>query len=278
MPLPITDARPLFRPLSAEIVALLQSLSPEEWERATLAGSWRVRDIVAHLVDTGLRRLSFQRDHRVPPVPAAPVTTERELAAFINDLNATWIRAAARLSPRVLTDLYAHVSIALADFVEGIPLEAPALFPISWAGEEESAAWLDIGREFTEVWHHGAQIREAVHAGAFPDPTWLRAVLDIALHALPHAYRDVPGRPGVSLAIAIAGPSGGCWTLRHTGARWDIVRGADAAPAATVTMSDEVAWRLFFNALSPSAAEASVRLEGDPGIACPILRVRSVVV
>jgi len=278
MPLPITDARFLFRPLSGEIVALLQSLSPEEWERPTLAGSWRVRDVVAHLVDTGLRRLSFQRDHSVPPAPAAPVTTERELAAFINDLNATWVRAAARLSPRVLTDLYAHVSIALADFVEGIPLDAPALFAVSWAGEDESAAWLDIGREFTEVWHHGAQIREAVRAGSFPDPAWLRAVLDIALHALPHAYRDVPGRPGVSLAIAIEGPSGGCWTLRRTGARWDIVSGEDAAPAATATMSDEVAWRLFFNALSASAAESSVRLDGDPVVSRPLLRVRSVVV
>jgi hypothetical protein len=49
-------------------------------------------------------------------------------------------------------------------------------------------------------------------------------------------------------------------------------------PRATVTMSDETAWRLFFNALPPSAAAAEIRIEGDAAFAARLLRVRSVVV
>ena len=92
--IPVVDTRLLFRPLCRDIVALLRALRDEDWERPTLAGAWRVRDIVAHLLDTALRRLSFDRDGRSPPPPPRPIEDDRDLVAFINELNAIWIRAA----------------------------------------------------------------------------------------------------------------------------------------------------------------------------------------
>ncbi len=166
MPLPITDTRSRFRPLCRDIGALLRGLQLDDWERATLAGSWRVRHVVAHLCDTALRRLSLHRDRRMPP-PGPRGTSEQDLTLFVNDLNATWIRAAERFSPRVLADLYAHASDGLAAFIETLDPHAGAVLPVSWAGQAASPQWLDIGREFTEVWHHGSQIREAVGAGPF---------------------------------------------------------------------------------------------------------------
>ena len=278
MPLPVTDTRLLFRPLCGEIVDLLRTLGGDDWERPTMAGTWRVRDVVAHLLDTALRRLSFHRDRSMPPTPERAIAHERDLVDFINDLNASWVRAAERVSPRALTDLYVRVSADLADFVETLSLDAPALFPVSWAGETRSALWLDIGREFTEVWHHGSQIRDAVGAGPFSDARWLRAVLQIALHAVPHAYRDVPGRPGLSVAIEITGGASGTWTLHHRDRGWDVDEGDRLEPTTTATMSDEVAWRLFFNALSLPQAQSLVRLAGDTALALPLLRARSVIV
>jgi large subunit ribosomal protein L20 len=111
-------------------------------------------------------------------------------SAFINGLNREWVEAAARVSPRLLIDLTAFVGTSLADFVERFPDDGPALFPVSWAGEAESQGWFDLGREFTEQWHHQAQIREAVGAPPLSDPIWLHSVLLIALRGLPHAYRD----------------------------------------------------------------------------------------
>jgi uncharacterized protein (TIGR03083 family) len=278
MSLPLTDTRFFFRPLSADLVALLRTLPAEAWGRPTVAGSWLVRDVVAHLLDTTLRRLSFQRDGSAPPSWQGPLKSGRGFVDCINELNAEWIRAARRLSPRVLTDLYAQGSGDLADVVEGLRLEGPGLFPVSWAGESESSAWFDIGREFTEIWHHAAQIREAVGAGPFADARWLHAVLVLALHALPHAYRDEPVRLQSSLVIEITGDAGGTWTLHHRPDRWDIVEGAVPGPDARATMSDEVAWRVFFNALSPSVAGTLVRLEGDVALGLPLLRTRSVIV
>jgi len=278
MPLPVTDTRLLFRPLCGEIVELLRTLAGHDWERSTMAGAWRVRDVVAHLLDTALRRLSFHRDRLVPPPGAGPAATGGDLVAFINTLNATWILAAERLSPRVMTDLYARASIELADFLETLNPDAAAALPVSWAGETISLQWLDTGREFTEVWHHGSQIREAVGAGPFSDARWLRAVLQIALHALPFAYRDVPGRSGVSVAITITGGASGTWTLQYRDSGWEVDEGNLAEPTTAVTMSDETAWRLFFNALTLPQSLSLVRLTGDAALALPLLRARSVIV
>jgi hypothetical protein len=198
--------------------------------------------------------------------------------AFINTLNATWIRAADRLSPRVLTDLYDRASAELADFVETLNPDAAARIPVSWAGHTQSPQWLDIGREFTEVWHHGSQIRDAVGAGRFSDARWLRAVLEIALHALPHAYRDVPGRPGLSVVIHITGGASGTWTLQHRERGWEVDEGDLVEPTTIATMSDEVAWRLFFNALSRPQAQSLVQLDGDAALALALLQARSVIV
>jgi uncharacterized protein (TIGR03083 family) len=278
MPLPTTDTRRAFRPLSTEIVRLLRTLDAADWQRPTMAGSWRVRDVVAHLSNTALRRLSFHRDRAAPPAPERPIAGERDFVAFINEMNSIWVRAARRLSSRALTDLYERAGAEIADFVEAQTLDGPALFPVSWAGESKSALWLDIGREFTEVWHHGAQIREAVGAGPFQEPQWLRLVLEIALHALPRAYRSVPGRPGASVAIVVTGRSSGSWALHYRHGAWDIEEGQPPRAAATATMSCEVAWRLFFNALSPREAQAQVKVEGDAAFALPLLRARSVIV
>jgi hypothetical protein len=196
--------------------------------------------------------------------------------SLVNGLNASWVDVSQRFSPRVLTDLYELAGTQLADFVETLPLDGPAIFPVSWAGDEESPQWFDIGREFTEVWHHGAQIRDAVGAGPFAEPRWLRAVLAVALLALPHAYRNVTPRRGQSIGISIAGPSGGAWTLEWESGRWQISPGEPQNAAATLTMTDETAWRVLFNALPPDRMPIAVH--GDSALAAPFLHARSVIV
>ena len=50
-PIPV-DTRAFFRPVSTGLVDLLRGLSREDWKRPTVAKSWVVRDVVAHLLDT----------------------------------------------------------------------------------------------------------------------------------------------------------------------------------------------------------------------------------
>jgi hypothetical protein len=150
---------------------------------------------------------------------------------------------------------------------------------VSWAGESTSAQWLDIGREFTEIWHHGSQVRDAVGAGPFADSSWVKDVLQISMHALPYTYRAVrPAREDVSVMIEITGKAPGTWTLRRVAQAWDVSEGGSAAPTATIAMTDETAWRLLFNALSPTEAEARITLQGKRDLARPIFGARAVIV
>jgi uncharacterized protein (TIGR03083 family) len=198
-PLEPTLTASLFRGLADELVGLLGSLEAADWERPTLAGAWRVRDVAAHLLDGDLRKLSFHRDGHAPPAPAVPISSERELTAYIDQLNASGVEAARRLSPRLLTRLLAVSGPEVAAFVESLDPQGQALFPVAWAGEEVSLHWMDTGREYTERWHHQQQIREATGRAGLLGREWLRPVLEISLRALPHAYRGVEAEVGRSL-------------------------------------------------------------------------------
>ena len=43
-----------------------------------------------------------------------------------------------------------------AEYHQALDPFGAAMFPVSWAGEEESTNWFDTAREFTERWHHQA--------------------------------------------------------------------------------------------------------------------------
>jgi len=276
--LPVTDTRRLFRPAGDAFLTLLRRLDPGDWRRPTSAGRWQVRDVVAHMVDGALRRVSLQRDrHQLPPPPAG-IESHADLVAFVTTLNREWVSAARRFSPAVLTSLYELASCELADLFESLPLDAPALFPVSWAGESASAGWFDIGREFTEVWHHHRQVREAVGAAPPDDASYLRAVLEIAIRGLPHAYRSIATATGTALVLDAEGASGGSWTLRRDAERWTLWRGAAASPDCHVRIADHDLERLLFNAVPAADAERLMTISGDGRLALGLAGARSVIV
>lgn len=276
-PLLVVDTRSLFRPVASELLLRLRELTADDWFRPTVAGEWQVRDVVAHLVDGALRRVSRQRDrHQAPPPPHA-IESEADLARFVNTLNREWVSVGRRFSPAVLVSLYELASRELADLVESVPLEAPAL-PVSWAGDVRSEAWFDIGREFTEVWHHQRQVREAVDAPPLDDPRYLRAVLDIAVRGLPHAYRGIAAATGTALVLDAEGASGGTWTLRRDADRWTLWRGAAPSPAGRVRIADRDLERLLFNAVAAADAERLMTISGNRRLALGLFSARSVIV
>lgn len=271
--------------LHAELIALLQRLTPEEWQRPTLARGWRVRDVAAHLLDTQCRRLSAQRDGHRPPA-GAPIESYGDLVGLINRLNAQWLEAAARLSPRLITEMLAMVGPQVAEALATLDPHAPSSISVAWAGESVSANWFDIGREYTEWWHHQAQIREAVGAPPLNGRRWLHPFLDLSLRGLPHAYRDAEAPAGATVALAIAGDAGGSWCLRRRTASdpaaaaspWELLQGDPTEPLARIRLDADDAWRLLFNALDADQARRAVRVEGDVRLGEPLLSARSVMV
>ena len=267
----------LFPPLHQELLALLGGLAPDDWARATVAGSWQVRDVVAHLLDIDLRRLSATRDGHLP-TPPDPIGSYAELVRFLNRLNAEWVSAARRLSPRVLVELHAVSGPLVAELVAALPPHEPATFPVSWAGESESENWFDVGRDYTERWHHQMQIRDAVGAPLLLERRWLHPLLDLSFRALPHAYRDVFAPGGTIVTVHVSGEGGGSWSLVREGEAWHLRCGAAPDAAATVTLEPDVVWRMLYNALPADQASQRAVVEGDASLAAPLFAMRSVMV
>jgi uncharacterized protein (TIGR03083 family) len=256
-------------PLHHELITLLRALDPPQWNLPTACALWSVRDIAAHLLDDDLRRLSFHRDGQPPP--AAGPLAGRALVDLVNAMNAEWVTVARRMSPRVLVDLLEVTGPWVVDLFRGTDPFAPAHWAVTWAGETESAHWFDVGRDYTERWLHQQQIRDAVGAPPLAGREWLHPVLALFVRALPPAYAETRAPNGATVRVAIEGEAGGVWTLHREDDEWRLYAGAAPSATATVTLSDDTAWRLFSKGLSPQVARARVRLEGDQTLAAVVL-------
>jgi uncharacterized protein (TIGR03083 family) len=256
-PAPILTAH-LFAPLHAELMTLLRGLTPDEWNAPTVAGAWTVSDVTAHLLDTALRRLSLQRDMHVRPGPFDPNAANRE-----------WVAAATRLSPRLLIELMDTYGAQQADFLAALDPFANAQWPVSWAGDEQSPNWFDVARELTERWHHQQQIRDATGRGLLS--AFLPPVVDTFVRGMPHAYRAVDAAAATSVVLRI---DDAAWTLVRE-SRWTLYTGEAESPTTRITMTGDVAWRLFTKGLKRDAVRAEI--EGDAAYAEPVLAMVAVI-
>ena len=256
-----TDCAPLILPLHEELLKLLRRLRPEDWDRPTVAKQWRVRDIIAHLLDGQLRVLSLRRDKN-DFRPDVPINSYPDLVGWLNRLNAEWVKAAERLSPPVLIDLLAIAGPQVAEYFAHLDPEGTATFGVAWAGEQQSTNQFDIAREYTEHWHHQQQIRDAVGAPLLLERKWFYPLAETCMRALPHTYRDVTAPEGKTVSFSIGGDVGGSWSLQRNSGVWELAAGAVGDPAATVATDSDTAWRIFFKALSREQALARVQISG----------------
>jgi uncharacterized protein (TIGR03083 family) len=271
------DTAPLFRPLLRELGEVLAALAPTDWDRGTLAPAWKVRDVAAHLLDGDLRKIAVYRDSHFL-TPDSPITSDRDLARFVNGLNQGGVAFAARLSPRLLKDLLAITGAWVAELVEALPKDGPSIFAVSWAGEAESKNWMDIGREYTERWHHQMQIRDATGKPRLLSPPWMEPLMDLSVRALSVAYASVEASEGTTIALEVHGETSGAWSVVREAGRFRVVRGRPESPTALVRLGADDAWRLLYNAIPEAELERRVEVQGRRDLAQPLLRARSVIV
>jgi uncharacterized protein (TIGR03083 family) len=266
----------LFCQIHGELLSLLRNLSGDDWSKPTAARMWTVKDVVAHLLDGDVRRLSYQRDKAPMVPPETPIENYRGLVNFLNQLNADWVGAARRISPRMLIEFLEITGAQVCELFKSLDPSAPAMFGVAWAGEQESQNWFDVAREYTEKWHHQQQIRDVVGAPSLTGRKWLFPVLDTFLRGLPHTYRETQADEGSSVAFIIAGEAGGAWTLKREGGAWSLYTGGGGGADCEVLMDQDAAWRLLTKGLSLEEAAARVEIIGDHRLGKPILGMLAV--
>jgi hypothetical protein len=266
---PVADVR---GPLTAQrrrLLSLLTSLSDAQWAAPTAAPQWPVKDIALHLLDVDLSWLAHDRDHDQAGIIPVPSDHE-DFVCGLAQRNQRWIDGTRILSPRLITDLLRWSGEQLDAHLGTVDLAASS--SVYWAGEVP--LWFDLAREFTERWVHYRQIAEAA-LPARHDHTadeYLPLVLRTYIWGFPHQYRT-PAPGGTAIALEI--PGIGAWILTKTATGWSLDEGQAAAPAASLRISGEAAWRLLTGARYDPR---QVQLSGDSALAEPLLLVRGIIV
>jgi hypothetical protein len=253
-------------------MVFLTELDPAGWRAPTVVPGRSVKDIAGHMVDGTIRRLSHTRDGYNPPDGPGMRPDHDAIVDYIQELNGAWIRAFRRVSPALVVDLLAHLEPQLWDHWQHQDLEADAPYGVTWAGAPRAPVWLDIAREYTEKWHHQAQIRDAVGASGIREPELFEPVLATFALGFPYAFRDHPCEPGRAVRIQITGRCGGEWTVLRGRQGWQLTD-SEADLAATLRLDQELAWRLFTNSIDRADAARSLEVDGDEGFASPLLRM-----
>lgn len=273
--LPPIFTSPLFPPLEAKLIELLRGLAPEDWEKQTFAPKWKVKDVAAHLLDTQVRKLAAAR-HGYKSENSKKLSPEK-LISLINTLNAEGVRRNRELSANDLISKMETASRESAEYHQALDPFGIAMFPVSWAGEDESTNWFDTAREFTERWHHQQQIRVAVDKPGIMIREFYSPVLDCFMRGLPHTYRNVEAKPGSLAQFTLSGDCGGEWYLHREKDMWRLIASPAGAKISQTIIPQEIAWRVFTKGIAAEDARTQVRVSGDETIGLKILKMISIV-
>ena len=270
---PPRDYAGLFAVERDRLTELLADLRAADWERLSPCPGWTVLGLGCHLVGDDLGLLARNRDGFLGT--PAPAGSEAEFAAWLDELQAEWVRAARRLSPRLVTDLlrWAGPQITVMFASEDVRARTAS---VSWAGPDLVPAWLGQARELSEYWIHRQQILQALGR-----PSDLRA--DLAgpvLDGLRWAYRyrlaAAAAQPGDTVSISVTGPLARTWHLVAAETGWQFGDQPGPRLVGSLSMNAEHAWRLLTNNM-PAAGQADLTVSGDDAITAILLRTRAII-
>lgn len=260
--------------LDHALFGLLESLSPEDWQKPTIARKWAVKDIAAHLLDGNIRTLSMLRDDYYGE--KADVDSYQGLLDFLNGLNADWVKAMKRLSPEVLVLLHKTTGPLCWQYFNQLKPFDKAGFAVNWAGENESKNWMHIAREYTEKWLHQQQIRDAVNKPGIMGREFFYPFINTFMMGLPHTYRHVAAEDKTTIRVTVTGETGGNWFLVRKSGNWLLQRENNHPLSASIDIDPDTAWRLFSKGLRTDEIKHKTTITGNLELAETALTMISV--
>ncbi|HVT69897.1 MAG TPA: TIGR03084 family metal-binding protein [Trebonia sp.] len=234
--------------LAAETSDLLRVLAKADWDAATPAQGWSVRDQVTHLAFFDDAVVLSLRD------PAGFARQRAEQAALggnVPDLLAERYRHLP--GPEILDWLTRSREALVAAYREADPAAR-----LPWYGPDMSVP-SSITARIMETWAHGQDIRDTAGV-ATPVTRRLRHIANLGVRTFGFCFaqRGLPV-PGDPVRVRLHGPSGDLW-------EWTAGGGAGGAAEAS-TGADGVANSVTGNALDFCLVVTQRRNVADTGLA-----------
>jgi uncharacterized protein (TIGR03083 family) len=257
IPIDVIDLLPI---LDKKLLELLKTLTPDEWNKQTIAKLWTVKDVVAHLLDTNMRTIASANNYSGKP--PENIQSYDGLVSYLNELNAVWVKAMDRVSPGQLITLLETTGEQYYNYLASLDPFATAKYSVLWAGEEHSENWFHIAREYTEKWHHQQQIRDAVSKPALMTRELFYPFIDIFMLALPFTYRTIEAEEGTIVKVTVTTDIGGAWFLTRRNNNWKLTKDNLQTAAAEIIIDPDTSWKLFSKSLRPEQIMDKVKILG----------------
>jgi len=271
---PPGDLAALFGVERGRLSELLGTLEPGDWQRPSPCPGWTVLGLCCHLLADDLGLLSRQRDG-YHGTPSPDGLGEAGFAAWLDALQAEWVQAARRISPRLVTELLGWTGPQVTEMLRRQDPQARTA-QVSWAGTRPVPVWLDQARELSEQWIHRQQLLQALGRPSDLRPDLAGPVLDGLRWAYPYRLEQCSAGRGDTVTIAISGPVTRNWQLVATTAGWEYRDEPGAREVARLSLTTEQAWRLLTNNL-PAAERSRLATAGENAITDILLSTRAII-
>jgi len=264
----------LFAIERARLVDLLRNVGGQEWSRPSPCPGWTVLGLCTHLVGDDLSILARHRDDHAGTIPP-PGASEPEFIVWLDDLQNAWVKAAGRLSPRLVIDLLEWAGPQIVDYFRDQDSRSRSAH-VSWAATDSVPVWLDQARELSEFWIHRQQLRHALGQESDVRTDLLGPILEGLRWAYPFRLAEVRAEPGDSVSIEVSGPSSALWHLVSGSNGWEFQASPGSRLVATLAVTTEQAWRLLTNNLPP-IQQRELAISGDEPVVEVLRRTRAIV-
>jgi uncharacterized protein (TIGR03084 family) len=195
----------------ADLQAVLSDISDRQWESATPAAGWSVKDSVSHLADTE----AIAR-HTATGGP-------RSLAREVERTNGRVIEAGVELGRAMSGDAVRAWFFSASEYNRAALRRVDTSLRVPWG---LGMGWRTfVTARLMETWAHGLDIRAGLGCPS-QDSERLQHIAWLSLSSLPYAFRvaQIEMPAGGSLRLELTGPSGESWRIGPDDAT-DIIRG-----------------------------------------------------
>lgn len=239
-------------------VAMMKSLSPEEWNAASGCTGWRVQDVFCHMASVF---------HSI----ADPSSIETGTSADVEANAEVTVRSRAGWSTDRVIDEYEEWSdkgIGALSFMN-TPEMADTVIPLANLGAHPMHL-LANAIVFDHYCHLRHDVGHAIErAGSLPrDPAALSATLEWMLAGLPQMCSEaLAAAPQQGVNLVFDGPAAGSWIVAPGDPLWTVTEGRDPSlPSAVSTIHDFISW-----GTKRASWSSMVRWEGDGSRASAVL-------
>lgn len=185
---------------TADLLALLEPLSVEQWDLATPAEGWSIRDQVSHLT-------FFDVTGRLAATDADAFANNAKQLMSSGVGTGAGLAEGRALAPDQVLDRFVTARASMIETFRS--LDPKARLP--WYGPPMGALSFATAR-LMETWAHGQDVADTLHTSRAPSAR-LRHGAHIGVKARPFSYM-INGRtlPGEEVTVRLTAPDGDLWS------------------------------------------------------------------